>query len=88
MYVYCFNCLNIVLIQKLEVVPLYGDMQIKPYQFVQDGLNFDRSKWSECESKRPSHQSNILEKMDGIRENHLTYISELAMYSNEVRLRD
>lgn len=59
-------------------------MQIKAYQFVQDSMNYDRSKWSECESKRPSHQSNILEKMDDIRENHLTYISELATYNNEV----
>lgn len=71
--------------QQLEVVPLYGDMQIKPYHYIQKSLNFDPSRWTFCESSQLSPQSNLLANLEAIREDHMAYISQLARHSNEVK---
>lgn len=73
-----------VMFQQLEVVPLYGDMQIKPYHYIQKSLNFDPSRWTFCESSQLSPQSNLLANLEAIREDHMAYISQLARHSNEV----
>lgn len=70
--------------QQLEVVPLYGDMQIAPYRYIQNGTNFDPSKWPCCESNQPSPQSDLLMNLEAVREDHMTYISQLARHTNEV----
>lgn len=75
-----------VFFQQLEVVPLYGDMQIKPYHYIQKSLNFDPSRWTFCESSQLSPQSNLLANLEAIREDHMAYISQLARHSNEVNL--
>lgn len=74
-----------VMFQQLEVVPLYGDMQIKPYHYIQKSLNFDPSRWTFCESSQLSPQSNLLANLEAIREDHMAYISQLARHSNEVK---
>lgn len=71
------------ILKNLEIVPLYGDMQIAPYQYIRNGPNFDPSKWACCESSAPSPQSNLLINLEAIREDHMQYISQLARHSNE-----
>ena len=69
--------------QNLEIVPLYGDMQIAPYAYLRNCPNFDPSKWPCCESSAPSPQSNLLINLEAIRDDHMQYISQLARHSNE-----
>ncbi|XP_041358058.1 cytoplasmic FMR1-interacting protein-like isoform X2 [Gigantopelta aegis] len=71
------------ILKQLEFVPLYGDMQIAPYNYIKKAPNFDASKWPCCESSQPSPQSNILVNLNAIREDHMQYISQLARHSNE-----
>jgi cytoplasmic FMR1 interacting protein len=68
------------------VVPLYGDMQIAPFNYVMRTKNYDSSKWPTCNSQSESIQGKILEQVDKIRNEHNSYISELAKYSNEVTI--
>lgn len=71
------------ILKELSFVPLYGDMQIAPYQYVSATPNFDASKWPCCESSTPSPQSNILPSLGAIRDDHMEYISQLARIHNE-----
>ena len=67
------------------MVPLYGDMQIAPFNYVMRTKNYESSKWPACNSQSESIQGKILDQVDKIRNEHNNYISELAKYSNEVR---
>ena len=67
-------------------MPLYGDMQIAPFNYVMRTKNYDSSKWPACNSNTESIQGRILEQVDRIRFEHNSYISELAKYSNEVNI--
>jgi len=78
---------------ELEVVPLFGDMQIAPFNYVKKTKNFDPSKWplamaasnSYATSATPtSPQANLMVHLSKMREDHLKFSSELARYSNEV----
>ncbi|XP_037086734.1 cytoplasmic FMR1-interacting protein-like isoform X2 [Pollicipes pollicipes] len=68
----------------LEVVPLFGDMQIAPFNYVRRSKNFDPSKWPLANTNQTHPQSDLLSSLPQIRDDHLKYISELARYSNEV----
>ena len=61
-------------------------MQVAPYQYIKSSVNYDPSKWPACESSQVSPQSNILANLDPIREDHMSYISQLARHSNEVSM--
>ena len=63
---------------------MYGDMQVQPFQYVKKSKNYDASKWPNCESTHVSPQSNILANLEPIREDHMSYISQLSRHSNEV----
>ncbi|XP_061164515.1 cytoplasmic FMR1-interacting protein 2-like [Saccostrea echinata] len=71
------------ILKQMEVVPLYGDMQMKPYSYIMKSVNFDSSKWNHCESNQPSQQSQILPSLQALRDSHTEYVSELARRSNE-----
>ncbi|KAK6173555.1 hypothetical protein SNE40_016982 [Patella caerulea] len=71
------------ILKTLEIVPLYGDMQIAPYHYIKYSPNYDPSKWPLCESSQPSPQSNLLANLEAIREDHMEYISQLSRHSNE-----
>lgn len=73
--------------QNLEVVPLFGDMQIAPFNYVKRSKHFEPSKWPLSSSVNISPQSDIMIHLPQIRDDHVKYISELARYSNEVRLK-
>lgn len=70
--------------KNLEVVPLFGDMQIAPFNYVKRSKHFDASKWPLSSSTAISPQADLMVHLPQIREDHVKYISELARYTNEV----
>lgn len=70
--------------QNLEVVPLFGDMQIAPFNYIKRSKNFDSKMWPMCSASSISPQADLMCHLPRIREEHIKYISELARYSNEV----
>lgn len=68
----------------LQVVPLFGDMQIAPFNYIKNSKTFDGSKWPLSNSVNISPQANMLVHLPKMREEHIKYTSELARYSNEV----
>uniref|UniRef100_A0A672QMY2 Cytoplasmic FMR1-interacting protein 1 homolog n=1 Tax=Sinocyclocheilus grahami TaxID=75366 RepID=A0A672QMY2_SINGR len=69
--------------KQLQVVPLFGDMQIELARYIKTSAHYEenKSRWS-CTSASSSPQYNICEQMIQIREDHMRFISELARYSN------
>uniref|UniRef100_A0A672H8X9 Cytoplasmic FMR1 interacting protein 1 n=1 Tax=Salarias fasciatus TaxID=181472 RepID=A0A672H8X9_SALFA len=69
--------------KQLQVVPLFGDMQIELSRYIKTSAHFEenKSRWT-CTSTSSSPQYNICEQMIQIREDHMRFISELARYSN------
>lgn len=70
--------------KNLEVVPLFGDMQIAPFNYIKRSKHFDPGKWPLSSSTNISPQADLMVHLPQIREDHVKYISELARYSNEV----
>lgn len=70
--------------KNLEVVPLFGDMQIAPFNYIKRSKHFDPSKWALSSSNAISPQADLMVHLPQIREDHVKYISELSRYSNEV----
>lgn len=69
------------------MVPLYGDMQIAPFNYIKKSPNFDPSKWPICnDTTTSSMQGNLLMQLSEIREEHERFIADLARYTNEVCL--
>merc|ERR1719266_3224923 len=69
---------------ELQVVPLFGDMQIAPFNYMKASKNYDASKWPQSSSNNVSPQANLMIHLPKMREDHIKYTSELARYSNEV----
>ncbi|XP_054997007.1 LOW QUALITY PROTEIN: cytoplasmic FMR1-interacting protein 1 [Sorex araneus] len=69
--------------KQLQVVPLFGDMQIELARYIKTSAHYEenKSRWT-CTSSGSSPQYNICEQMLQIREDHMRFISELARYSN------
>jgi len=76
--------------QQLQVVPLFGDMQIPLASYIQNMSDYEenKSRWS-CTSAGVSTSStgiipqyNLAEQLVTIREDHIKYTSELARHSN------
>ncbi|XP_042216361.1 cytoplasmic FMR1-interacting protein-like isoform X3 [Homarus americanus] len=70
--------------KNLEVVPLFGDMQIAPFNYIKRSKNFDSKMWPMCSASSISPQADLMCHLPRIREEHIKYISDLARYSNEV----
>ena len=72
--------------KNLEMVPLFGDMQIAPFQtYVKKAVHFDATKWPlSLATNTLSIQADILQYVPSIREDYVAYISELSRHSNEV----
>ncbi|KAH9394332.1 Cytoplasmic FMR1-interacting protein 1 [Tyrophagus putrescentiae] len=70
----------------LEMVPLYGDMQIAPFQtYIKRCAHFDANKWPTCSNQTTnSYQSDILQYLPSIRDDYVVFIAELSRHSNEV----
>ncbi|KAH0629878.1 hypothetical protein JD844_012335 [Phrynosoma platyrhinos] len=69
--------------KQLQVVPLFGDMQIELARYIKTSAHYEenKSKWT-CTQSSISPQYNICEQMVQIRDDHIRFISELARYSN------
>uniref|UniRef100_A0A915AC39 Cytoplasmic FMR1-interacting protein n=1 Tax=Parascaris univalens TaxID=6257 RepID=A0A915AC39_PARUN len=74
--------------QSLEVVPLFGDMQIQPFSFVKRSPFFDSSKWPASNTEGDRCHVNIVEKVLTIREHHIEYVACLSRINNEVAVYD
>ena len=72
-------------LQNLPVVPLYGDVQIRLSDWVQQLTHYDPSKWT-CTSEQTEAKATtfILNRVETIRAEHVRFISDLARYNNEV----
>lgn len=72
--------------KSLEMVPLFGDMQIAPFQtYIRKSRHFDQTKWPLSSNLTTnSNQSDILQYLSQMREDYVGYISELSRHSNEV----
>ncbi|XP_048459434.1 cytoplasmic FMR1-interacting protein 2-like [Rhincodon typus] len=70
-------------VNQLQVVPLFGDMQIELARYIKTSAHYEenKSKWT-CTQSSSSPQYNICEQMVQIRDDHIRFISELARYSN------
>lgn len=71
--------------KELEMVPLFGDMQIAPFiTYVKKMPNFDVQKWPLCSNESiTSIQAEIQSFLPKIRTKYVAYISELSRHSNE-----
>ncbi|KAF8791362.1 Cytoplasmic FMR1-interacting protein like [Argiope bruennichi] len=70
--------------KQLEMVPLFGDMQIAPFNYIKRSPHYDQSRWPLASSSSPSPQSDLLQYLPTIRDEYVRYISELARHNNEV----
>lgn len=68
----------------LEMVPLFGDMQIAPFHYIKCSPHYEASRWPLASANSPSPQSDLLQHLPAIRDDYERYISELARHSNEV----
>ncbi|KAF1758237.1 hypothetical protein GCK72_014695 [Caenorhabditis remanei] len=74
--------------KSLEVVPLYGDMQIQPFAFVRRSSQYDASKWPLSDKESDKCHVNIVEKVKSIRVEHESYVTNFAKINNEVEISD
>ncbi|EFO93077.1 CRE-GEX-2 protein [Caenorhabditis remanei] len=74
--------------KSLEVVPLYGDMQIQPFAFVRRSSQYDASKWPLSDKESNKCHVNIVEKVKSIRVEHESYVTNFAKINNEVEISD
>ncbi|XP_022241956.1 cytoplasmic FMR1-interacting protein-like [Limulus polyphemus] len=70
--------------KQLEMVPLFGDMQVAPFNYIKRSQHYEASRWPQASSASPSPQSDLLQYLPSIRDEYVHYISELARHSNEV----
>lgn len=70
-------------------MPLYGDMHIRLIKQIEDGPNFDKSKWSSSMEALDEHigaaRYNIVAKLPTFQEERDRYMCTLALIANTVR---
>ncbi|CAO4374658.1 unnamed protein product [Caenorhabditis nigoni] len=74
--------------KSLEVVPLYGDMQIQPFAFVRRSSHYEANKWPLSDKESEKCHVNIVEKVHTIRSDHESYVTQFAKINNEVAISD
>ncbi|EGT51479.1 hypothetical protein CAEBREN_29296 [Caenorhabditis brenneri] len=74
--------------KSLEVVPLYGDMQIQPFAFVRRSSHYEPNKWPLSDKESDKCHVNIVEKVQTIRSDHESYVTQFAKINNEVAISD
>ena len=71
--------------KNLEVVPLFGDMQIAPFNYIKRSKNYEASRWPLYgATSSSSPQADFMVHLPQIREDHVKFTSELIRYSDEV----
>ena len=66
-------------------MPLFGDMMIGPFQYIELTRNYDASRWSSCTSGKESTQSSILKPLANIKSEYTSLMSELALLGSHKR---
>uniref|UniRef100_A0A1I7WN18 CYRIA-B_Rac1-bd domain-containing protein n=1 Tax=Heterorhabditis bacteriophora TaxID=37862 RepID=A0A1I7WN18_HETBA len=74
--------------KSLEVVPLYGDMQIQPFSFVRRSQFYDANRWPLSDKEGDKCHVNIVDKLKSTRSDHESYVTQLAKVNNEVAICD
>ena len=69
--------------QEHEVVPLFGDVVIGPFNYVQKTMNYDPQHWPRCLNATASQQATILTNMSEYRHQHSELICELLLLSGQ-----
>ncbi|XP_077992944.1 cytoplasmic FMR1-interacting protein 1-like [Glandiceps talaboti] len=72
--------------KNLPVVPLYGDMQIVLFSYIQNSANYsdNKSRWSCGGSSSSNLPYNIVEQLPRISAEHTAYISDVTAYSSKL----
>jgi len=65
------------------VVPLFGDVVIGPFNFVEKTANYDTQHWPRCLSAGASQQATILTHMAEYRQQHVELMCELMLLSDQ-----
>ena len=65
------------------MVPLFGDVVIGPFNFVEKTANYDPQHWPRCLSAGASQQATILMHMSEYRHQHVGLMCELMLLSDE-----
>jgi len=65
------------------VVPLFGDVVIGPFNFVEKTANYDPQHWPRCLSAGASQQATILAHMSEYRQQHAELLCELMLLSDQ-----
>jgi len=66
-------------------VPLFGDVVIGPFNYVQKTANYDPQHWPRCLSAGVSQQASILTRMPEYRHQHVGLMCELMLLSDQRR---
>lgn len=74
--------------KSLEVVPLYGDMQIQPFSFVRRSQFYDASKWPLSDKEGEHCHVSIVNKARLNAADHESYVTQLAKVNNVVVITD
>uniref|UniRef100_A0A915HY75 Glycine--tRNA ligase n=1 Tax=Romanomermis culicivorax TaxID=13658 RepID=A0A915HY75_ROMCU len=83
------NVLRLDKIFKLEIVPLFGDMQIMPFAFVKKSRNYDANKWPTAGGTESALcQVNVVEQLHVIRLQHTEFVARLSKIHNEMAVYD
>ena len=62
----------------MEAVPLFGDMMIGPFKYIEKTPNYDPEKWPQCNSVKDSTQKELLKVMPQLREEYVELMCDLA----------
>ncbi|CAJ0931257.1 unnamed protein product, partial [Mesorhabditis belari] len=72
----------------IEVVPLFGDMQIEPFAFVRMTKVYDANKWPLSDKKGNRCNIQIVERLPAIKLEHESYLAQLAKLNSEMTICD
>lgn len=69
--------------KQLEVVPLYGDLQISVLSYIKKCANYEthQSFWKSENITATGSQFNILRQQDALRDQHTKYLAQLVKYN-------
>lgn len=77
----------------VPVVPLYGDMQISPFDYIKSGAHFDASKWPNCSAAAAAiahhdysrgGQLDLVKLLPRISMDHQSYLCQLQEHCSGV----
>jgi len=71
--------------QEHEVVPLFGDVVIGPFNYVEKTANYDPQHWPRCLYVGASQQATVLNHMSEYRQQHAELMCELMLLSDQRR---